>query len=64
MNRFAAFLPALVLFQGSPSPLGAQSRPAVIKIDTDRAIGEVDPHLFGNFTETSISLSEPVDHGV
>src|ERR1035441_7346782 len=51
MNRFLAFLPALVLFQGSPSPLGAQSRPAVIKIDTDRAIGEVDPHLFGNFTE-------------
>src|ERR1035441_5001688 len=51
MNRFLAFLPALFLFQGSQSSLGAQSRPAVIKIDTDRVIGEVDPHLFGNFTE-------------
>jgi alpha-N-arabinofuranosidase len=29
----------------------AQPRPAQIKIDTDRTIGEVDPHLFGNFTE-------------
>ena len=31
---------------------GAQSQPAArIKIDTGRVIGEVDPHLFGNFTE-------------
>ncbi len=29
----------------------AQPAPARIKIDTDRVIGEVDPHLFGNFTE-------------
>jgi alpha-N-arabinofuranosidase len=29
----------------------AQPRQAVIKIDTDRVIGEVDPLLFGNFTE-------------
>jgi alpha-N-arabinofuranosidase len=31
--------------------LSAQTNPAVIKIDTDRVIGDVDPHLFGNFTE-------------
>jgi alpha-L-arabinofuranosidase len=32
---------------------GAQEQPAParIKIDTDRVIGEVDPHVFGNFTE-------------
>ena len=31
-------------------PLAAQQT-ARIKIDTDRVIGEVDPHLFGNFAE-------------
>jgi alpha-N-arabinofuranosidase len=32
--------------------LGAQTRPeARIKIDTDRVVGEVHPHLFGNFAE-------------
>src|SRR3954447_16806666 len=29
----------------------AQSEKARIKIDTDRVIGEVNPHLFGNFAE-------------
>jgi alpha-L-arabinofuranosidase len=29
----------------------APAQQARIKIDTDRAIGEVDPHLFGNFAE-------------
>ena len=29
----------------------AQPPQARIKIDTDRPVGEVDPHLFGNFTE-------------
>ena len=29
----------------------AQEPPARIKIDTDRVIGEVHPHLFGNFAE-------------
>jgi alpha-N-arabinofuranosidase len=51
MKRCFALISALVLFQSSPGFLGAQSRPAVIKIDTDRVIGEVDAHLFGNFTE-------------
>src|ERR1700729_2861553 len=32
------------------TPLAAQQT-ARIKIDTDRVIGEVDPHLFGNFAE-------------
>jgi alpha-N-arabinofuranosidase len=40
-----AFLAAVVLATAGPPP---QAR---IKIDTDRAVGEVDPHLFGNFTE-------------
>ena len=38
---------------GAASLLYAQSEPAGrrIKIDTDRVIGEVHPHLFGNFAE-------------
>src|SRR6185312_4835262 len=32
-------------------PLPAQQPAARIKIDTDRVIGEVDPLMFGNFTE-------------
>ena len=32
-------------------PLPAQQPTARIKIDTDRVIGDVDPHLFANFTE-------------
>lgn len=31
--------------------LGAQTPQARIKIDTDRVVGEVHPHLFGNFAE-------------
>jgi alpha-L-arabinofuranosidase len=31
--------------------VAAQTPQARIKIDTDRTIGEVDPHLFGNFAE-------------
>jgi alpha-L-arabinofuranosidase len=41
----------MILLSGSLAFLRAQARAAVIKIDTDRVIGEVDPHLFGNFTE-------------
>ena len=33
------------------SPCLAQSPQARIKIDTERAIGEVHPHVFGNFAE-------------
>jgi alpha-N-arabinofuranosidase len=31
--------------------LGAQTAPARIKLDPDRVVGEVNPHLFGNFVE-------------
>ena len=51
MRRFLCIVSALVLLPGSGAFLAAQSKPAVIKIDSDRVIGEVDPHLFGNFTE-------------
>src|SRR5258708_8266380 len=34
-----------------PAPLGAQPAPARIKLDPDRRIGEVNPHVFGNFAE-------------
>jgi alpha-N-arabinofuranosidase len=51
MRRFLASISALLLFQGSLALLWAQTPAAVIKIDSDRVIGEVDPHLFGNFTE-------------
>ena len=46
MTRFSATLLALAL----GTQLAAQPT-ARIKIDTDRLIGEVDPHLFGNFAE-------------
>ena len=42
-----ALSPHAALAQANPAP----PKPARIKIDTDRVIGEVDPHLFGNFTE-------------
>ena len=40
-----AFAAAAALAQPGQEPQ------ALIKIDTERVIGEVDPHLFGNFTE-------------
>jgi len=33
------------------APLAAQPAPARIKLDPDRVIGEVHPHVFGNFAE-------------
>jgi alpha-N-arabinofuranosidase len=33
------------------APVYAQTQTARIKLDTDRAVGEVHPHLFGNFAE-------------
>ena len=46
--RTAPFAAALAF----AAPAAAQAPPqASIKIDTGRVIGEVDPHLFGNFTE-------------
>jgi hypothetical protein len=39
------------VFLAIASALFAQAPAARIKIDIDRTIGEVDPHLFGNFAE-------------
>lgn len=46
--RVAAALCALAL---AALPVFGQARQARIKIDTDRQIGEVHPHMFGNFAE-------------
>ena len=52
-----AVLTGVLAAQPAPPPAPAQppktdwSVPARIKIDVDRTIGEVDPHLFGNFAE-------------
>jgi len=40
-----------VIAASLPAALGAQTAPARIKLDPDRVIGEVHPHLFGNFAE-------------
>jgi alpha-N-arabinofuranosidase len=49
-------LPALVSAQPGPRPAPAEKKtdwsvPARIKIDVDRTVGDVHPHLFGNFAE-------------
>src|SRR5213593_3318219 len=55
MNRFvtqvAATVAAIGVLLSGLSVASAQQTAARIKIDTDRTIGEVDPHLFGNFAE-------------
>jgi len=47
--RVSGVVFALVLL--AAQPLGGQTPQARIKIDLDRQIGEVHPHLFGNFAE-------------
>ena len=44
-------LAVAVVAVSGPAPLGAQPAPARIKLDPDRTIGEVHPHVFGNFVE-------------
>ncbi len=54
MRQVMRNIPAILLLAALAPlslPLPAQTKTARIKIDTDRVIGEVDPHLFGNFTE-------------
>ncbi len=48
-TRRTILLLATLAFGAAAAP--AQSAQARIKIDTDRVIGEVHPHLFGNFAE-------------
>ncbi len=45
---FAALAGVLVI---AALPISAQAPKARIKIDTERQVGEVNPHLFGNFAE-------------
>ena len=49
MRRFVALAFATALV--SSGAVAEQSPAARIKIDIDRAIGEIHPHLFGNFAE-------------
>src|SRR5262249_14320010 len=52
--HFLSFILVFCLLStGRPIAEGqpAQAPPARIKIDIDRVIGEVHPHLFGNFAE-------------
>src|SRR5215831_3901491 len=56
-RTFAGSLAAApFVLRGQTSPLRAR-----IKIDTERAIGEIDPKLFGNFIE---HLGRCIDGGV
>src|SRR5262247_4051266 len=50
-KRLSTFLTILILLSAPVSRVAAQTPQARIKIDIDRTIGEVDPHLFGNFAE-------------
>ena len=51
VNRAIALLISITLLLSCSSVVHAQATQARIKIDTDRTIGEVDPLLFGNFSE-------------
>lgn len=51
LARSLKTLIALCLAGGASLALQAQQPAARIKIDTERVIGQVDPRLFGNFTE-------------
>src|SRR4030095_2017828 len=51
VTRAVTILAMLSLWLSGQNVVRAQQTTARIKIDTDRTIGEVDSHLFGNFTE-------------
>jgi alpha-N-arabinofuranosidase len=51
MARAAECMLLLILLARPAHTLDTQTAQARIKIDIDRTIGEVDPHLFGNFAE-------------
>ena len=50
-HRTLLCLTAAAVATLGPRPLSAQPAQARIKIDTERVIGEVHPHVFGNFVE-------------
>ena len=47
----AAFLAVLASPPVGAQPAGAAAPAARIKIDPDSVVGEVHPHVFGNFAE-------------
>ena len=51
MTRRHWWLIVAALAVSDPPRLGAQPAQARIKLDPDRAVGEVHPHVFGNFVE-------------
>jgi alpha-N-arabinofuranosidase len=50
-HRRLLCLTAAAIATLGPARLGAQQAQARIKLDPDRVIGEVHPHIFGNFAE-------------
>jgi alpha-N-arabinofuranosidase len=50
-QRFLLCLTAAAVAATPPPRLHAQAAPARIKLDPDRVIAEVHPHVFGNFVE-------------
>jgi len=52
-HRCLPWMIAAAIAAASPVPLGAQPAPgrARIKLDPERVIAEVHPHVFGNFVE-------------
>jgi alpha-L-arabinofuranosidase len=51
MRQFVTRIVALVTALGILVTSVSAQQPARIKVDIDRTIGEIHPHLFGNFTE-------------
>jgi alpha-N-arabinofuranosidase len=49
--RWSLCLTAAAVLASGPSPLSAQTAQARIRLDPDRVIAEVHPHVFGNFVE-------------
>ena len=49
--RWRLGLTLTVVAASLPTALDAQTAAARIKLDPDRVVGEVHPHLFGNFAE-------------
>jgi len=51
MKHFYSWILLFVTLFLNSWATAAENKPAVIKIDLDRAIGEIDPNLYGNFIE-------------
>ena len=51
MHRCRRLLCLVAVALAASRPVCAQQPQARIKIDTDRVVGEVHPHVFGNFAE-------------